>query len=669
MYPSRSKVTTACRNCKEKKIKCSGPPVCDRCQEKNRNCDFIPVQKKRGPRPKLKPEIVESPKNRLLGHHPYIELPFSSDNEKSRELYHTNETAHVINVENSIDREIKDNEVKSREDNGISNHLHYPSCDHMIWPFVSHEKNCETIHGLSQVPQLMNNPRETFSISEPRSRTENLTKKTKRSNLSNPKPKLNNKFLNSTIASFNSFSSTPMSSFHTNIINPPILSKIQSEFLIKFYFTRLHEWTPVLNQLVFLAQYYSASSQPSAAVLYAIYSAVVGYIKSHGTEMLGHNIPMNVGLYVEFTKCFLTEEYQNGGGTLLEKFQASCILYWCVWLGYLDKDHRTYLGTGTLSASLLEKTYNVTYEDILRCQHGLDQVYTIHSSTIAEFQILIRSYKIIQSIRNDEKIPMTLVNRKTIPEVCVPGSKQSKKIQLSYVYHDMVSILLYTNISKSAHEELIKHIAINALQLSESEELVPYSCLYFFCLRKTTEFHMMNSKLESVPLCENRPDDDTFDQKRTKLAKGLLANALYILTKHGYNYFLNRISRKSFEFWISFCASENVDLNKNSKLPEERRSLILNLRDINGMIDLFELVDSPNNFSMHYDETSPTRYFDDGQYQTQTLLSPFSYGEVTYPESLMDNNLLLFESMNVHPCQHQLEFCFMDFAISATDNA
>ncbi|RIB00767.1 hypothetical protein C2G38_1107717 [Gigaspora rosea] len=56
----RTKVTTACQNCQTKKIKCSGPPECTKCQEKNLACNFITERKKRGPAPKTKRDVIES---------------------------------------------------------------------------------------------------------------------------------------------------------------------------------------------------------------------------------------------------------------------------------------------------------------------------------------------------------------------------------------------------------------------------------------------------------------------------------------------------------------------------------------------------------------------------------------------------------------------------------
>ncbi|CAG8841252.1 43580_t:CDS:2, partial [Gigaspora margarita] len=47
-------------NCQTKKIKCSGPPECTKCQEKNLACNFITERKKRGPAPKTKRDVIES---------------------------------------------------------------------------------------------------------------------------------------------------------------------------------------------------------------------------------------------------------------------------------------------------------------------------------------------------------------------------------------------------------------------------------------------------------------------------------------------------------------------------------------------------------------------------------------------------------------------------------
>lgn len=66
MYYARSKVTIACKNCQQKKVKCSGPPMCDKCQEKNLHCHFNQRQRKRGPRPRVKQEINESHSSRIL---------------------------------------------------------------------------------------------------------------------------------------------------------------------------------------------------------------------------------------------------------------------------------------------------------------------------------------------------------------------------------------------------------------------------------------------------------------------------------------------------------------------------------------------------------------------------------------------------------------------------
>ncbi|CAG8636185.1 7820_t:CDS:2, partial [Ambispora gerdemannii] len=43
------KVTAACLNCRKKKVKCSGPAVCDRCSRFNLSCQFDARPQKRGP--------------------------------------------------------------------------------------------------------------------------------------------------------------------------------------------------------------------------------------------------------------------------------------------------------------------------------------------------------------------------------------------------------------------------------------------------------------------------------------------------------------------------------------------------------------------------------------------------------------------------------------------
>ncbi|CAG8594654.1 4144_t:CDS:2 [Cetraspora pellucida] len=56
----RTKVTTACQNCQTKKIRCSGPPECTKCREKNQICNFITERKRRGPTPRIKRDVIES---------------------------------------------------------------------------------------------------------------------------------------------------------------------------------------------------------------------------------------------------------------------------------------------------------------------------------------------------------------------------------------------------------------------------------------------------------------------------------------------------------------------------------------------------------------------------------------------------------------------------------
>ncbi|CAI2163745.1 17528_t:CDS:2 [Funneliformis geosporum] len=56
----RKKVTTACNNCRNKKIKCSPGPPCANCKKKRIECVFVPG-KKRGP--VAEHEQVQSPVN------------------------------------------------------------------------------------------------------------------------------------------------------------------------------------------------------------------------------------------------------------------------------------------------------------------------------------------------------------------------------------------------------------------------------------------------------------------------------------------------------------------------------------------------------------------------------------------------------------------------------
>ncbi|CAG8512639.1 20796_t:CDS:2, partial [Racocetra persica] len=56
----RTKVTIACQNCQTKKIRCSGPPECTKCREKNQVCNFITERKRRGPTPRTKRDVIES---------------------------------------------------------------------------------------------------------------------------------------------------------------------------------------------------------------------------------------------------------------------------------------------------------------------------------------------------------------------------------------------------------------------------------------------------------------------------------------------------------------------------------------------------------------------------------------------------------------------------------
>ncbi|CAG8802576.1 2631_t:CDS:2, partial [Dentiscutata erythropus] len=78
----RTKVTTACQYCQTKKIKCSGPPECAKCREKNQVCNFITERKKRGPAPRTKRDVIESLATRRakIGYRP---SSFANFNQKS----------------------------------------------------------------------------------------------------------------------------------------------------------------------------------------------------------------------------------------------------------------------------------------------------------------------------------------------------------------------------------------------------------------------------------------------------------------------------------------------------------------------------------------------------------------------------------------------------------
>ncbi|ORX56064.1 hypothetical protein BCR36DRAFT_280771 [Piromyces finnis] len=63
----RRKVTQACENCREKRVKCSGGrPTCDSCRQLNITCVYNAVTKKRGPRSGYIEEIVSTRVQKLF---------------------------------------------------------------------------------------------------------------------------------------------------------------------------------------------------------------------------------------------------------------------------------------------------------------------------------------------------------------------------------------------------------------------------------------------------------------------------------------------------------------------------------------------------------------------------------------------------------------------------
>ncbi|KAG9290987.1 hypothetical protein G9A89_012859 [Geosiphon pyriformis] len=60
----RLKVTAACLTCRKKKVKCTGPPLCSRCEELQMECQFDTNKKKRGP-PKSNFDIIRSREDRI----------------------------------------------------------------------------------------------------------------------------------------------------------------------------------------------------------------------------------------------------------------------------------------------------------------------------------------------------------------------------------------------------------------------------------------------------------------------------------------------------------------------------------------------------------------------------------------------------------------------------
>jgi hypothetical protein len=90
---NRKNITQACENCKKAKTKCiiDNTSTCKRCIKKNINCEFLPVNKKRGPESKnhFKIRIIEESLFNLKYYNDMYgeEYDIIKENEYKQELY------------------------------------------------------------------------------------------------------------------------------------------------------------------------------------------------------------------------------------------------------------------------------------------------------------------------------------------------------------------------------------------------------------------------------------------------------------------------------------------------------------------------------------------------------------------------------------------------------